>query len=44
MSWKFMLGTEGAINSLLTYVVAIAEPLEGMIYSRTAGPYLAAGY
>jgi spermidine/putrescine transport system permease protein len=36
MSWKFMLGSEGAVNSLLMYLGAIAEPLEGMVYSRTA--------
>ena len=28
MSWKFLLGSEGVINSLLAYVEAIAEPLE----------------
>jgi len=36
MSWKFLLGSEGVINSLLLYVNAIAEPLSGMLYSRTA--------
>lgn len=34
MSWKFLLGSEGAINSLLTYLGVIAEPLSGMLYSR----------
>lgn len=36
MSWKFLLGSEGAINSLLIYLKVIAEPLEGMLYSRSA--------
>lgn len=34
MSWKFLLGSEGAINSLLAYVGLITEPLSGMLYSR----------
>jgi spermidine/putrescine transport system permease protein len=34
MSWKFLLGSEGAINSLLRYVGLITEPLSGMLYSR----------
>jgi spermidine/putrescine transport system permease protein len=36
MSWKFLLGSEGAINSLLTYLGVISAPLEGMLYSRNA--------
>ncbi len=36
MSWKFLLGSEGAINSLLAYLSVIARPLEGLIYSRNA--------
>lgn len=35
MSWKFLLGSEGAINSLLTYAGLIRQPLEGMLYSRS---------
>ena len=35
MSWKFLLGSEGAINSLLAYVGLITEPLSGMLYSRS---------
>lgn len=36
MSWKFLLGSEGAINSFLTYLGVIAEPLGGLLYSRNA--------
>jgi spermidine/putrescine transport system permease protein len=36
MSWKFLLGSEGVINSLLLYVHAIAEPISGILYSRNA--------
>jgi spermidine/putrescine transport system permease protein len=36
MSWKFLLGSEGAINSLLSYMGLISAPLEGMLYSRNA--------
>jgi spermidine/putrescine transport system permease protein len=36
MSWKFLLGSEGAINSLLIYLGVIAEPIGGLLYSRTA--------
>ncbi len=36
MSWKFLLGSEGVINSLLLFVNAISEPLSGMLYSRNA--------
>lgn len=34
MSWKFLLGSEGAINSFLSYVGLTTEPLSGMLYSR----------
>src|SRR5262245_47699418 len=34
MSWKFLLGSEGAINSFLAYAGLITEPLSGMLYSR----------
>jgi spermidine/putrescine transport system permease protein len=34
MSWKFLLGSEGAINSFLAYAGLISEPLSGMLYSR----------
>jgi spermidine/putrescine transport system permease protein len=34
MSWKFLLGSEGAINSFLAYAGFITEPLSGMLYSR----------
>lgn len=36
MSWKFLLGSEGAVNSLLAYVGLITEPLGGMLYSRNS--------
>lgn len=36
MSWKFLLGSEGVINSFLLYLNAIAEPLSGILYSRNA--------
>ena len=36
MSWKFLLGSEGAINSLLTYLKVITEPLGSILYSRNA--------
>lgn len=36
MSWKFLLGSEGVINSFLTYIHVIAEPLAGLLYSRNA--------
>jgi spermidine/putrescine transport system permease protein len=36
MSWKFLLGSEGVINSLLAYLGVISAPLEGMLYSRNA--------
>jgi spermidine/putrescine transport system permease protein len=34
MSWKFLLGSEGVINSLLEYLNIITEPLSGLLYSR----------
>lgn len=36
MSWKFLLGSEGVINSFLAYLNLIAEPLSGLLYSRNA--------
>ena len=36
MSWKFLLGSEGVINSFLTYTKVIVEPLGGLLYSRNA--------
>lgn len=36
MSWKFLLGSEGVINSFLTYLNVIAEPMGGLLYSRNA--------
>ena len=36
MSWKFLLGSEGAINSLLIYLKVITDPFSGMLYSRNA--------
>ena len=36
MSWKFLLGSEGAINRLLIYSGVIAEPISGLLYSRSA--------
>ena len=36
MSWKFLLGSEGAINRLLKYSGVIAEPIIGLLYSRSA--------
>src|SRR5919197_903237 len=36
MAWKIMLGTDGVINSLLMYVGVIKEPLEALLYNRTA--------
>lgn len=36
MSWKFLLGSEGVINSLLGYLNVISEPLGGLLYSRNA--------
>ena len=36
MSWKFLLGSEGVLVSLLQYVGVIAAPLGALLYSRTA--------
>jgi len=36
MSWKFLLGSDGALNSLLVYLEVIAEPLSGLLYNRNA--------
>jgi spermidine/putrescine transport system permease protein len=34
MAWKFMLGTEGVVNSFLIYVGLIKEPLTALLYNR----------
>ena len=36
MAWKFMLGSEGVINSFLKYVGVIQEPLTALLYNRGA--------
>lgn len=36
MSWKFMLGSEGVLNSLLMHLNIVSAPLEGLLYSRQA--------
>ena len=36
MAWKFMLGSEGVINSFLMYTGLIREPLTVLLYNRTA--------
>src|SRR5262249_57425823 len=36
MAWKFLLGSEGGINSLLTYLGLIRAPLTALLYNRTA--------
>ena len=36
MAWKFMLGSEGVINSFLIYTGLIREPLTALLYNRTA--------
>jgi len=36
MAWKFLLGSEGGINSLLIYLHLIQEPLTALLYNRTA--------
>jgi len=36
MSWKFLLGLDGPINWLLLYFGVIAEPIGGLLYSRSA--------
>jgi spermidine/putrescine transport system permease protein len=34
MAWKFMLGSEGVLNSFLLYVHLISAPLENLVYNR----------
>lgn len=36
MAWKFMLGTDGVVNSFMIYVGLIQEPLAALLYNRTA--------
>src|SRR5258708_13186129 len=36
MAWKFMLGSEGVINSFLIYAGLIREPLTALLYNRGA--------
>src|SRR5258705_2310224 len=36
MAWKFMLGSEGVINSFLRYAGVIREPLTALLYNRGA--------
>ncbi len=36
MAWKIMLGTEGVINSFLSYLNLINEPLTFLLYNRSA--------
>ena len=36
MAWKFMLGSEGAINSLLLFTGIVDEPLSALLYNRNA--------
>jgi spermidine/putrescine transport system permease protein len=36
MAWKFLLGSEGGINSLLIYLHLITEPVTALLYNRTA--------
>lgn len=36
MAWKFMLGTEGVINSLLQYMGLIQDPWTALLYNRNA--------
>ena len=36
MAWKFMLGSEGLINSFLEYVRLIQQPLTALLYNRSA--------
>jgi spermidine/putrescine transport system permease protein len=36
MAWKFMLGSEGVINSFLMYAGLIREPLTALLYNRSA--------
>lgn len=34
MAWKFMLGSDGVLNSFLLYLHAIAAPLDNLVYNR----------
>lgn len=36
MAWKIMLGSNGVINSILLYLRVIQQPLEALLYNRTA--------
>ena len=36
MAWKFMLGSEGLINSFLGYMGLISEPITALLYNRNA--------
>jgi spermidine/putrescine transport system permease protein len=36
MAWKFMLGSEGVINSFLESIGAIKDPLTALLYNRNA--------
>ncbi len=36
MAWKIMLGSNGLINSVLLYLRVIQQPLEALLYNRTA--------
>jgi spermidine/putrescine transport system permease protein len=36
MAWKIMLGSEGVINSFLTYVGLVHEPIPLLLYNRSA--------
>ncbi|HEX8993408.1 MAG TPA: ABC transporter permease [Anaerolineales bacterium] len=36
MAWKFMLGSEGLINSFLEYIKIIQQPLTALLYNRNA--------
>ncbi len=36
MAWKFMLGSEGLINSFLEYIGIIQQPLTALLYNRNA--------
>jgi spermidine/putrescine transport system permease protein len=36
MAWKFMLGSDGLINSFLEYIHVIQQPLTALLYNRNA--------
>jgi spermidine/putrescine transport system permease protein len=36
MAWKFMLGSDGVINSFLEYIRVIRAPLTALLYNRNA--------